>query len=314
MKLDRMMAILTLLQEREWLQAGELAERFEVSVRTIYRDVEALNLSGIPIETRQGTGGGIRVMPGYKLDKSLFTERDLSDVVTALKSFSMALPGTSESVLLEKLNHSVPKEKKQDFQRRTNEVIIDISPWGDDERIRGKLTVIREAIEGNRTITFGYVDGQGRKTSRVMEPQTLVFKGMNWYVFGWCREASDFRMFRISRMTSPSDTGEMFSPKDFKAEERPWHTSWVAPENNMTLVMRFGPESASRLIDWFDPEDMETQPDGCILVKSRMPDTPWVDAFILGFGSAGEVLEPGHVRTRIRKTVCGLADLYGCGD
>lgn len=184
MKIDRMMATLTLLQEREWLQACELAKRFEVSVRTVYRDVEALNLSGIPIETRQGTGGGIRIMPGYKLDKSLLTEQDLTDVVTALKSFSTALPGSPESVLLEKLTRSVPKDRKMDFQRRTNEVIIDISPWGDDARLREKLAIVREALEGNRLLAFGYVDSQGKQTRRVIEPQTLVFKGMNWYVFG----------------------------------------------------------------------------------------------------------------------------------
>lgn len=229
MKLDRMMAILTLLQEQEWLQAPALAARFEVSVRTIYRDIEALNLSGIPIETRQGNAGGVRVMPGFKLDKALLTERDLTDVVTALKSFSTALPGSPESVLMEKLDKSVPKERKKDFMRRTNEVIIDISPWGDDVRIREKLSIVRGTLEQNHTLSFSYVNGQGQKTTRVIEPQTLVFKGMNWYVFGWCREAEDFRMFRISRMTQPQDAGEGFMPREIAAESRPWHTSWVAP-------------------------------------------------------------------------------------
>ena len=312
MKLDRMMAILTLLQEREWLQAPELARRFEVSVRTIYRDIDALNLSGIPIESRQGNGGGIRVMPGFKLDKALMTERDLSDVVTALKSFSTALPGTTESVLLEKLNGAVPKERKEGFQKRTNEIIIDISPWGDDAKIREKLSIVREALEQNHTLSFGYVNSQGQERNRIIEPQTLVFKGMNWYVFGWCREAQDFRMFRISRMTSPADVGEIFSPREIAAESRPWHTSWVAPQKNMTLVLRFSNAFAARLIDWFEPEEMETLADGQVLVRTRMADTLWVDAFVLGFGAAGEVLEPEHVRDRIRRHICDMARLYHC--
>ncbi len=314
MKLDRMMGILTLLQEHEWLQATALAGRFEVSVRTIYRDIDALNLAGIPLETRQGNGGGVRVMPGFKLDKSLLTERDMADVVTALKSLSTAFAGNNESVLLEKLNHSVPADKKHSFQRRTNEVIIDISPWGDDARIRNKLNMIRDLLDANRTLTFTYTDAQGRTSKRVMEPHTLVFKGMNWYVFGWCREAKDFRTFRLSRMIDPNDGGETFQPREIRSDERPWHTTWTAPENNMTLVMRFHANHATRLLDWFDPEELHLQPDRTVLVRSRMPDTPWVDSFVLGFGAMGEVLSPPHVRARIRQTICAMAAVYACSD
>lgn len=314
MKLDRMMAILTLLQEQEWLQAPDLAARFEVSVRTIYRDVDALNLAGIPIESRQGHGGGIRVMPGFKLDKTLLTERDLTDVVTALKSLSTAFSSNADSVLLEKLNHSVPVEKKQSFAQRTNEVIIDISPWGDDARIRTKLNLIRALLDANRTLAFQYRDAQGRTSRRVLEPHTLLFKGMNWYVYGWCRKSQDFRTFRLSRMIAPEDGGETFQRRDISTGERPWHTTWTAPENNITLVMRFPGQYANRLSDWFEPEDLAQQANGDILVRSQMPDTPWVDSFVLGFGAMGEVLEPAHIRERIQNTLCDMVTVYGCAD
>lgn len=314
MKLDRMMAILTLLQEQEWLQAPDLAARFEVSVRTIYRDVDALNLAGIPIESRQGHGGGIRVMPGFKLDKTLLTERDLTDVVTALKSLSTAFSSNADSVLLEKLNHSVPVEKKQSFAQRTNEVIIDISPWGDDVRIRAKLDLVRTLLDTSHTLAFQYRDAQGRTSRRVLEPHTLLFKGMNWYVYGWCRKSQDFRTFRLSRMIAPEDGGETFQRRDISTGDRPWHITWTAPENNITLVMRFPGQLANRLLDWFEPEDLVQQAGGDILVRSQMPDTPWVDSFVLGFGAMGEVLAPAHVRERIRKALCDMATVYGCAD
>jgi len=310
MKLERMMAILTLLQAHEWLQAGELASRFEVSVRTIYRDIEALNLAGIPIETRQGTGGGIRVMPGFKLDASLLTERDLKDVVTALKSISTALPGSPESVLLEKLDRAVPQARKPEFRRRTNEVIIDISPWGDDERQREKLAVLRSALEAGKVLAFDYLDSQGIRSRREVEPQTLVFKGMNWYLFGWCRKAKDFRTFRLSRLTAPTVLDEGFQPREVLTEERPWHTSWVAPERNLALVLRFGPESQAHLAEWFDAEQIEARPEGGFHVRLQMADTPWLDAYVLGFGAAAEVLEPPALRARIARTAREIASLY----
>ena len=310
MKLERMMAILTLLQAREWLQAGELAARFEVSVRTIYRDVEALNLAGIPIETRQGVGGGIRVMPGFKLDASLLTERDLKDVVTALKSISTAMPGAPESVLLEKLDRAVPQARKPEFRRRTNEVIIDISPWGDDERQREKLAVLRSAVEEGRVLGFDYLDSQGKRSRREVEPQTLVFKGMNWYLFGWCRKAEDFRMFRLSRLTAPTLGEQSFQPREVLTEERPWHAAWVAPERNLTLVLRFGAQAQARLAEWFESEQIEAQPEGGYLVRLQMADTPWLDAYVLGFGAAAEVIEPPALRDRIARTARELAVLY----
>lgn len=311
MKLERMMAILTLLQAHEWLQAGELASRFEVSVRTIYRDIEALNLAGIPIETRQGAGGGIRVMPGFKLDASLLTERDLKDVVTALKSISTALPGSPESVLLEKIDRAVPNARKPEFRRRTNEVVIDISPWGDDERQREKLAVLRGALEEGRVLAFDYLDSQGKRTRREVEPQTLVFKGMNWYLFGWCRKAADFRMFRLSRLTAPALLDASFEPREVLTEERPWHASWVAPERNLALVLRFGAALEARLGEWFDAEQIEARPEGGFHVRLQMPDTPWLDAYVLGFGSAAEVLEPPALRERIARTAREMATLYG---
>ncbi len=313
MKLDRMMAILTLLQNREWMQAGDLAQRFEVSVRTIYRDVDALNLAGIPIETRQGSGGGIRIMPGFRLDASLLTENDITDVVTALKSLATAMPRSSATVLLEKLDQAIPPARRQLLQRRTNEMIIDMSPWGEDDSQREKLALVRDAIEASQCLVFDYQDGQGERSRREVEPHTLVYKGMNWYLFAWCRRAEAFRTFRLSRMSTPERLACHFTPRGVLAEDRPWHAAWVAPDNNLSVVLRITPQAMPRAGAWFDVDQIEDLPDGSGSVRLRMPDTPWLDSWVLGFGAAVEVIGPPALRERILQTVRALTSLYGAG-
>ena len=115
-------------------------------------------------------------------------------------------------------------------------------------------------------------------------------------------------------MIAPEDGGETFQRREISTGDRPWHTTWTAPENNITLVMRFPGRHAARLLDWFEPEELVEQEDGCILVHSQMPDTPWVDSFVLGFGAMGEVLAPAHIRERIQRTICEMAAVYGCTD
>ena len=170
MKLDRLVSILVLLLRRDRIPARELAEMFGVSVRTILRDVDAINLAGIPIVTYQGMGGGIGIAEGYRIDRSLLTADDLAALLASLKGVASSIPDSRHTVLLEKLQNTIPPSQLEALQTRTNQLVIDLSPWGGLGSIKELLVEIRKAISARQLIQFGYADSGGKQTERQVEP------------------------------------------------------------------------------------------------------------------------------------------------
>lgn len=177
MKLGRLVSILVLLLRKERIQAKELAEIFEVSVRTILRDVDAINLAGIPIVTYQGANGGIGIAEGYRLDKSVLTEDDMSTIISTLRGISGTMPDSKHEVLMEKLRNALPSSQLDSLDTKVQQFIIDLSPWGSNELFKHSVACIRRSIENNNEIEFIYIDSSGNRTNRRVEPYSLVLKG-----------------------------------------------------------------------------------------------------------------------------------------
>ena len=296
MKIDRLVAILVMLMRKERVQAKELAERFDVSVRTILRDVEAINLAGIPIVTYQGAGGGIGVAEGYRLDKSVLTGNEMAAVITALKGFDAAMTGSSHEVLMEKLKNTLPAPHLAMLDTRLKQFVIDLSPWHDDTLEKQKLAVIRQAIEAARLLEFTYLDSNGAKTERKTEPYSLILKGNIWYLLAWCTLRSSFRYFRLSRIRNLKDTGERYQPREVPQEPIPKDSEWASPRSLVPLELKFSPQMESIIADWFGG-DIEPCDDGWLMVRTAYPEENWLYGFLLSFGTELEVVSPPHIRS-----------------
>lgn len=295
MKLDRLVSILVLLLRRERVQAKELAEMFEVSVRTILRDVEAINLAGIPIVTYQGTNGGIGIAEGYRLDRSLLTEDDMSAIISTLSGIAGAVPDSRHRVLMEKLRNTLPPSQLEILDAKVKQFIIDLSPWGAGDMLKDSAAVIRKAIENHREIEFGYIDSAGTRTSRRVEPYSLVLKGQRWYLYAWCHAREDFRLFKLSRMKDLQVTCSSFQPRDTSMEQLDLEDPWSSSENVVALELIFENEMESIVVDWFG-EYVEKLPDGKLLAKTVLPENNWLYGFLLSFGAGVEVVSPPHIR------------------
>lgn len=196
MKIDRLLGILNILVEADKVTINELAERFEVSKRTIFRDLDTLNQSGIPIVTYQGKGGGISIVDGYKYNKNIFSKNDIQNIFTALSGL-MSIDKSKEIIsLLEKI---IPNEKDNLFSK--SQYLIDLSSWFDDSITQKKINDIDEAIKDNKYISLDYISKSSRK-ERIIEPYKLVFKQSHWYLYGFCKDKNGFRLFRINRIVS----------------------------------------------------------------------------------------------------------------
>jgi len=285
MSSGRLFEILYLLLDRKQMTAADLAERFEVSVRTIYRDIDALSAAGIPVCATQGKGGGISLMDHYVLDRAIFSEAEQRALLTALQS----LPSAANKDAKETLTKLSGLFRRQE----TDWLEVDLSRWGSGEADRSKFETIKEAILHRRILRFSYASSYGRSTLRKVLPARMVFKGQGWYLQGFCLTRQDYRTFRVSRIFSLETLNETFAQE---LSPPPIETSDASGPSCIVVRLRFTPELAYRVYDEFDESCISIGENGSIMVTAALPEDPWLYGYLLSFGCGVEVFAPAEVR------------------
>jgi predicted DNA-binding transcriptional regulator YafY len=310
MKIDRLLSIVVYLLNRDLASAGELARRFEVSQRTIQRDMEAINLAGIPVVSVQGPSGGYGIMEGFKLDRRLVTPDDLFYIITALRGISEQLDDGKLDGTLEKMRSLLPAEAGEPFCRRQEKLHIDFSMLGGGPAQREDFRVVQAAVEEGRLLEFEYTSNRLERLSRVVEPMTIVFKWRSWYLFAYCRLRGDYRLFRTSRIRKPVILEEGFRRRGLSFED--FSRGYVPGKEGklVDLVLRFSPEMAPIVEEFHNAENLERRADGSLVVRLSMPEEGSTYGYIMSFGHFVEVLEPERIRTAIRESAGKIAELY----
>jgi predicted DNA-binding transcriptional regulator YafY len=296
------------------VQAKELADRFEVSIRTIYRDIDAINAAGIPIVTYQGINGGIGLSEGYRLDRNILTNDELAAIVTALRSISTSYDREQHQRLVEKIHSIILPSYEEEFQNKTNRVLIDYSPWDGIEHLRPKLKLLDEALDSCVLVNFTYSNAEGEVSKRIVEPHVLILKGREWYLQAYCIEKEAFRLFKLKRMKELVINREKtFIRRDATTQEHLKSESQSKPSNVPEVVLRFKDEARHLAEEWFGIEALLPVEDGGWLIKKAYPENEWLYSFILSLGHHVEVLEPKHLRGIIANRVEKIAKIYRSG-
>lgn len=291
MQINRLFQIIYILLHKKTITAKELAERFEVSVRTIYRDIDTLSSAGIPIYASQGKGGGISLLDDYVLDKSVLSEREQNEILYALQGLSITQAPETDKVLT-KLNSLFNKN-------RTNWIEVDFSPWGSDEKKSSQFTIIKDAILSRRILEFNYYSSSGEKSFRRVEPVKLVFKVNAWYLQGFCLTKNTDRFFKITRMSDVQLTEELYSEKILK--ESSDNNQIEKTQNWIEVCLKISAQGAYRVYDEFDENDIIKNNDDSFTITTSLPDNRWLIQYILSFGADIEVLAPQNIRDILRK-------------
>ncbi|MFF2092966.1 helix-turn-helix transcriptional regulator [Paenibacillus sp. NPDC058174] len=311
MKLGRLLSIIILLLNRRMVQAKELAERFEVSVRTIYRDIDAINRAGIPVVTYQGTNGGIGLAEGYRLDRNVLTNDELAAIITALQSIATTYGSEQNLQLMEKINSVVPSSSSEDFRHKTNRVLIDHSPWDGNESLQPKLVLLKEAVDSCLVAGFTYSNASGEISHRIVEPHRLILKGRQWYLQAYCLEKMEFRLFKLKRMKDVTiDREQTFSRRELPAQDSLAGKTVNEPSTAIEFILRFQADSRHLAQEYFGIEELVPTADGSWQVKKAYPEDEWLYSFILGFGHHVEVLEPLHLRETIASRAEQIVKIY----
>lgn len=308
MKMERLIAIITILAERKRIQAKELAEMFEVSKRTIYRDIETINLAGIPVFSTPGSQGGFQIVDQYKMDKKVFTTSDIVALLMGIESLA-ALPINQEMLpTLAKLKSLIPHETNQEIQNRSSQIAIDLTPWMESKPIQFFFDTIKEAIEKRFIITFIYCDRHNEKSSRNIEPYRLILKENNWYVQGYCQTREDFRLFKLSRISDLKVTSSSFSARELPAQYDSF--SQKATEQQVPVTLKIDKAVMDQIMDHCNDNCILEEGDSYFIIQIPLIPAPFAYSVILSFGNQCECLEPKEFREEIARQVHHLSQIY----
>lgn len=283
MRSDRLFAILYLLADQKTMTARQLAEKLEVSIRTVYRDIDALSAWGVPIRTEPGPGGGISLLEGGVLDKALLSSRQQRQVLMALENFGVAGPEGRQTLAQLRSFFGQPEQSW---------IEVDFSCWGGGPD-RGQFELLRQAILDRREVSFDYLDREGRATRRQVRPAKLIFKTSAWYLQAFCLARQGWRTFKVRRMDSlciEQDTFPPLFPPPLEPDGRqaPLVTLW------------FGPEHKGRVREEFEPGQITSLPGGGFLVRAPLAADSWLVGYLLSFGGGALALDPPCLEAMVR--------------
>ncbi len=298
MKIDRLLSIVVHLLSRDLVSASDLATRFGVAVRTIQRDVDAINQAGIPITAIHGPNGGYKILDTFRLDRQYFSFDDLFFITTALQGIADSLESSSVEKTVDKIRGLAARTASRELSTRAERLYIDFSALGHSSRRKEHLSLLQKAIASNRTVSFGYTNSRLETTSRTVEPYTVVFKWYSWYLLAWCRAKRDFRLFRLSRIRDPELGHEIFRRKDICVQDYVNSLTQRTPKGT-PVVLRFRRELRVLVEDYFSYGDISQDNAGNLIVTFELPEDNWLYGMILSYGDAVEVISPPHVRAKI---------------
>ena len=308
MKIERLLAITVMLLNQRKVTAKELAEFFEVSLKTIYRDFETLNMAGIPVISYQGYEGGFCIPDNFKLTRQLLTYDEMVSILTSLKGINNTLNNKEVSRIIEKITALIPADKKELYKQHGESFIIDISPWAGSPQHKGTMQQVHRAISTSTLLQFHYTAAHGNESLRSVEPHTLAFKNFNWYLLGYCKLREDFRIFRLSRMRNLINLPERFTRRN--CDPLIYFHGELDSRPTVEVILKFSARVKVRVEEIFVKDQLQYDCDGTITATFHLPEDEWISSFVLSFGEDAELLSPPKWRHNIQKKLTRMQDIY----
>ncbi|NLG04709.1 MAG: YafY family transcriptional regulator [Clostridia bacterium] len=308
MKVDRLVSIIMILLEKDRMGAQELAEMFEVSPRTIYRDIDSINMAGIPVYSVPGVGGGFEIMQNYKIDKKVFSTTDLSAILMGLSGLSNMMHGDELVNALAKVKSFVPADRVKDIEIKTNQIYIDLSPWMGNRNIQPYLEIIKTALQESKLLSFEYVNRNGNRIMRTVEPYQLVLKHSHWYIQGYCQTRNDFRLFKLSRIANLRLQEETFLPREFQKPQLDFADMCETIQTRIKI--RIHQSVMERVLDFCTYDDFLPDGDEYYIVDFPFVENDYNYDMLLSLRNQCECLEPLHIRAKMKQRIQDMAAIY----
>lgn len=276
--------------------APELAEKFEVSVRTIYRDIDALSGAGIPIYAEAGRNGGIHLMKGFVLDKAVLSKEEKQEILTALQSINFT-KNISSSQTLQKISAIVNLSSE-------NWLEVDFSRWGNKGTDNEKFELLKSAVIQQKCIKITYANSYGTISERVVQPLKMSYKSMAWYLKAYCTEKQDYRIFKLTRIIDLEVLADVFHKSPFPESDE------VPNETYNTVILGFPQNMSYRVYDEFDKSQVRKRENGDLIVSVEMPEDEWLIGYLLSFGTQVDIIEPAYLKEIVAEQAKKIYEKY----
>lgn len=307
MKINRLLSIIMVLIEQNKISASKLAEMFEVTPRTIYRDIETIQAAGVPIVTYTGTNGGIGILENYKIDKKFFTKEDMITIMTGLGSISSSVTNSGLNKVLTKLQSLIPEDHTQEIKLKSGQVVIDLTTWSGNKKLQANLIKIKEALNQRRYLIFKYLDGNGKSTERKVEPYQLLWKEEKWYINSYCTMRNDFRLFKLSRISYLKVLDETFSLREFDMEEL--RMNW-SEKRILNIKLLADVSLKEKILERCEEENITYCGKNKMIVEFPFVDDDFGYELLLSFGNKCECLEPIEIREKLIEKIRNMLHIY----
>ena len=310
MQIDQLFEFVYVLIDKKQVTAKEMAARFGVSTRTIYRWLDALSVSGVPVYSQKGRNGGIAISEQYALDTKVLSEEERLAIVSSVKALN-SLSGNPASVInanikaVEKISGLTPQN--------TDWLEVDFAPWSPEgSNVRQMFGTLRDAILQKKQVIFDYYSGDGRIERRTVHPWKLIYKGQAWYLQGWCTSRKAERFFKLTRMRNFNMTGR--DANVTKSETTTFSKNEVQlKEQKLPVVQikaKIRPSKIAYLFDTFICSQIKQNKDNSITATFSAPDTDWLIGMLMGFEADIKILSPKSIAQKVQKKAAEILRLY----
>jgi len=307
MKIDRIISIILTLLQEDRVSSKKLAETYEVSQRTIFRDLETINSAGVPIVSFTGVNGGAEILKEFKIEKGFFNEKDLTHILLGLSSISTI--SDKELVnTISKIKSFIPKEKTKEVERKSTQISVDLKSWNGNKVLYQNLDLIKKAFNEYKLVSFRYVDKEGKLSDRTVEPYQLILKDGIWYLKGFCLEKFNFRTFKILRIKDLLIKEEIFKPRDFISEDLSGD-NWIE-KHIFPIKIEIDEVILDRILERCDEEAVKKLDNGKYLVDFPFVDDDYAFEVLLSYGNKCKCLEPQWVKDKYLKKVREILEKY----
>lgn len=305
MKYEIMFRIMMRLLQKRKITAREISERYDVSVRSVYRYIEELIVCGVPIDVERGRYGGITIADTFRLPVGYFTKDEYAATVNALTAMSSQISDANIISAIEKLQ-STQKNERRDLSVCGN-IIVDGGTWGDGTKFSDKMFVCEQAVNECKSLLIDYISREGEHSKRVIDPHVLILKQNVWYVYAFCHTKNEFRTFKIGRIRSATFTGAQFEKREISRDELDFDFSYT-DKQMIGVTLEIEKSSLADAEEWLGVDNIEPRGDGFI-ANMQLPDDKVLVNKILSYGGAVKVLDPPLLKERVKEAARKIAGL-----
>lgn len=306
MKFEIMLGILFTLLEKRKVNASEIAQKYGVSARSVYRYVDEMTVAGVPIDVLRGQNGGIFISDAFKLPKGMLTKAEYGRAIDAMLAMNEQLGDPDLESAIKKLSAQVKREKQN--LTVSGNILVDSGSWGDSRRFSEKLALVERATEECEALDIDYISREGEHSQRRIYPHLLVYKQNIWYVYAYCTARKAFRLFKLGRMRAVIKTGVPFEKIPFEREDIPltfWHDSGDA----VNAVFEISPEALPFAEEWLGIENIRPRGER-YFAEVNLPDDEALVGKILSVGAGFKVVSPQSLAEKVQREAERIAKNY----